>query len=152
MIRIILTLLVLSCGSLLASAQTAGVWEFTYLKSVAGQHERLLTFIRQNWFSMDSVATRQGLMSGYKLYDAGPDTTSQWNVIVAVAYPKKEGYEGIQEAFETIRRSHVNVLIDGKGLNQLGKIVDSRKLYERAGSSPVPTTISGNSSKRKNHH
>ncbi|MBC7922409.1 MAG: hypothetical protein H7Z75_15120 [Ferruginibacter sp.] len=107
------------------------VWEYTYLKSFDGQHEQLLRFIEKNWFAMDSIASRQGLMVDYELFETGEKETGDWNVVVAVAYPSRNGYEAIEEKFESIRRGHVKVLIEGKDLAQLGRIVLSQKLYPR---------------------
>lgn len=118
-----------------SSAKTV-IWEFTYLRSLPGQHERLAQFIRQNWFAMDSVATQRGLMNEYKLLDAGTDAPGDWNLLVAVAYPQEKGYEGIQAEFEAIRRQHVKRLIDGLDLPRLGRIVTAQKLYERTGMRP----------------
>ncbi len=115
------------------AGQKTVVWEFTYLRSLPGQHERLAQFIRQNWFAMDSVATRRGLMTEYKLLDAGEKAPGDWNLLVAVAYPQEKGYEGIQAEFEAIRSQHVKRPIDGLDLAQLGRIVTAQKLRERAG-------------------
>jgi hypothetical protein len=39
---------------------------------------------------------------------------------VKVAYPNEKGYDGIKEAFNKIRQMHRAVLIDDKGLRDLG--------------------------------
>ncbi len=113
----------------LAQPSKTTTWEVTYLKALPGQKESLIQFLSRNWFAMDSIAVSQGLMSGYKLWESA--NSSDWDVVVAVAYPDSKGYEGIKEAFEKIRSQHVTVPIEGKKLPQLGKIVKSEKFYER---------------------
>jgi hypothetical protein len=51
-------------------------------------------------------------------------------VLVAVTYTDARGYDGIAEAFETIRRAHTPVLVEGKALRDLGAIVESKRVYE----------------------
>jgi hypothetical protein len=67
-------------------------------------------------------------MISYELLDSGNDDDT-WNIVVAVSYKNSLGYEGIASDFEKIRKAHSVILIDGKGLADLGKIVQSRKLY-----------------------
>jgi len=111
------------------SAEKRGVAvEYTFLKSLPGEREALKKFIIANWFRMDAIAVEKGLMSSYEVLDSGDDA-EPWNVAVAVTYMNRAGYEGIATEFEKIRRDHKLVLIDGKGLKDLGKIVTSRKLY-----------------------
>ncbi len=102
--------------------------EYTFLQSAPGQREALKKFIVANWFAMDDVAIAKGLMESYQLLDSGQDADA-WNVVVAVTYKNRAGYEGITTEFENIRRTHKPVLVDGKSLKDLGKIVMSRKLY-----------------------
>jgi len=103
--------------------------ELTYLKSTPGSLENLKTFIVQNWFEMDKVAIAQGLMHTYSMLDSGSDDGA-WNVLVMVTYRDERGYDGIVEPFEKIRRTHKVVTVDGKGLRDLGTIVESKKVYE----------------------
>ncbi len=105
--------------------------ELTFLKSITGERDRLLTFIERNWFEMDRIAKEQGLMAAYRLLDAGSDD-GDWNCCVEVTYHDSRGYAGIAEAFERIRKAHSPVRIDGKGLRELGAIVGSRTVLERA--------------------
>jgi hypothetical protein len=112
-----------------ASAEKRGVAvEYTFLKSAPGEREALKKFIIANWFKMDAIAAERGLMSAYEVLDSGDDA-EPWNVMVAVTYMNRAGYEGIATEFEKIRRDHKPTLIDGKGFKDLGKIVSSRKLY-----------------------
>jgi hypothetical protein len=127
---VIITILAsLLAGSALAQSKTTRAVELTFLKSNPGERERLKAFLKANWFAMDEVAVEQGLMSSYRLLDSGSDE-GEWNLIVAVSYPDQGGYESIAERFEAIRKAHKMVLIDGKNLSQLGRIVESKKLYE----------------------
>lgn len=103
--------------------------ELTFLKANPGERERLKTFIVLNWFAMDKVAKAQGLMSAFTVMDTGTDE-GPWNVLVSVTYMNEKGYEGIAEAFETIRRAHTTVRVQGKALRDLGAIVDSKRMFE----------------------
>jgi hypothetical protein len=103
--------------------------ELTFLKSSPGEREQLKSFIVLNWFAMDRVAKEQGLMSAFTVMDTGTDE-GPWNVLVSVTYMNEKGYEGIVEAFERIRRAHVTVRVGGKGLRELGSIVESKRLFE----------------------
>jgi hypothetical protein len=109
--------------------------ELTFLKSQPGQREQLKTFVAKNWFAMDQVAKDQGLLVAFTLLESGTDD-GEWNVVVSVTYQNEKGYDGIAEAFERIRRAHTTVLVEGKGLRELGRIVESKRLYER----PMPVT------------
>jgi|688.fasta_scaffold1269799_1 hypothetical protein len=103
--------------------------ELTFLKSNPGDREQLKTFIVLNWFAMDKVAKEQGLMRAFTVMDTGTDE-GPWNVLVSVTYMDERGYDGIAEAFEKIRRAHTTVRVGGKGLRELGSIVDSRRMFE----------------------
>ncbi len=103
--------------------------EFTYLLALPGERERMVEYIHRNWFVMDAIAKTQSLIDEYRVMDTGSDE-GPWNVIVEVTYRDARGYEGVREAFEKIRAAHREVLIDGKRLRDLGKIVDSNKTFE----------------------
>ena len=104
--------------------------ELTFLKSLPGERDNLRQFIEKNWFAMDAIAQKQGLMAAYTVLDSGSDEGA-WNLLVAVTYHTPQGYEGILDAFERIRSAHKTVLIEGKSIKDLGRIVDSKKLQER---------------------
>lgn len=104
--------------------------ELTFLKSLPGERDNLRQFIEKNWFAMDAIAQKQGLMAAYTVLDSGSDE-GMWNILVAVTYHTPQGYEGILDAFERIRSAHKTMLIDGKSIKDLGRIVDSKKLQER---------------------
>jgi hypothetical protein len=123
-----LLLAMLVCLSVQAQQKTV-VWECTYLKALPGHKQNLAEFIRRNWFAMDSAAVAQGLMTGYKLLE-NSDSNAEWDFVVAVGYPQREGYNGVVAGFEKIRSQHKTVLVQGKRLGELGKIVKSDKLYE----------------------
>ena len=112
-----------------AAMKTKRAVEYTYLKSLPGERENLKRFISANWFAMDAIAVSQGLMVSYQLLDTGSDD-GPWNVVVAVTYPNSLGYGGIVPQFEKIRRAHQTVLIDGKGMRDLGKVIETRPLFE----------------------
>jgi hypothetical protein len=103
--------------------------EFTFIKSLPGKREQLVKFIDANWFVIDSIAVKQGLMRSYRMLDSGDDA-EPWNVVVMVTYHDAGGYEAIKTKFEEIRKAHAKVLIDGMDFRELGRVVESRKLLE----------------------
>jgi oligopeptide transport system substrate-binding protein len=103
--------------------------EITYLKALPGQQAALAEFIRRNWFAMDLVAQKQGLIADFELVQRTPsETASDWDLMVRVRYPHPSGYAAIASEFEAIRNTHENVLIEGKSLRELGRIVRSEQL------------------------
>lgn len=107
----------------------------TLLKANPGQREALAQFIVANWFAMDKVAVSQGLFTGYRLLE-NPVADDSWDLVVEVGYPTAEGYDdpATRAGFDAIRAAHTTVLIDGKSLRELGRIVGSERLSYRAGS------------------
>jgi hypothetical protein len=114
-----------------AAAPTRVAVELTYLRALDGQREDLTRFVIANWFAMDKEAVKLGLMARYELFE-NDDPAKPWDVVVVVTYRDARGYAGIAPAFEKIRAAHQRVLINGKALNALGKIVESQTLYRPA--------------------
>jgi hypothetical protein len=112
-----------------AAGASAMVYECTFLRALPDQLDRLKRFIRANWFAMDALAAKQGLMSSYRLLEprlpqgGGAVEPRDWDLLVMVGYPTSGGYADIAEAFEAIRRAHATVPIDGLGFRALGQIV-----------------------------
>ncbi len=104
--------------------------ELTFLKANPCERERLVRFIELNWFAMDRIAVERGLMQDYRVLQTQSDD-GPWNVLVEVTYRDERGYAGVADAFETIRKAHENVLVDGKTLRDLGTVVSSQKTYLR---------------------
>jgi hypothetical protein len=104
--------------------------ELTFLKAKPGERERLVRFIELNWFEMDRIAAGQGLMRDYRVLETGTDEGA-WNVLVEVTYTDERGYAGIVDTFEAIRKAHRSMAVGGKGLRDLGTIVESKKTYLR---------------------
>ena len=118
-------------GFQMAFGQTAThAWTFTYLKAEPGHEDRLYKFIKKNWLAMDSMAQTQGLLKSYRLLKNGNKENTAWDVVVVVEYADERGYEGIKDAFEKIRQAHQRVLIDGKGMPELGRVVKSENLID----------------------
>ena len=121
--------------ALLAGAAPAArptlVEEWTFLKSHDPDSARLIAFIEANWFAMDRIAVAQGLFNSYALYRAEDD--GDWNLAVVVGYPDAAGSAAILDRFNAIRAAHRTVLIDGKGLKELGRITGTRKVMRIAG-------------------
>lgn len=121
-------------ASVVQTSETAVV-ERTRLKANPGEREALGRFIVANWFAMDEVAVRQGLFTSYRLLE-NPDTDGDWDWVVEVGYPNPDGYSNpeVQSQFQAIREQHELVLIDGKSLRELGRVIGTERLSLRAGS------------------
>jgi hypothetical protein len=115
----------------LTSAETQ-VIERTYLKASSGQRAALAKFIVANWFELDRIAKEQGLFTHYRLSE-NLNAAADWDFEVAVGYPNAEGYQNsdVQARFAEIRKAHTTILIDGKGLKELGRIVRSDRIRPR---------------------
>ncbi len=114
-----------------ATTEPSRAVTLTYLKSAPGQLRDLERYVRANWFAMDKIAVENGLFASYVWLDTGTDE-GPWNAIVKVTYLDSRGFAGIQERWGPIKAAHEEVRINGKGQDQLGKIVDSQTVYERA--------------------
>ena len=115
-----------------AQAGQTQIIERTYLKASSGQREALARFIVANWFELDRVAKERGLFTSYALSE-NLDQSADWDFEVAVGYPNKDGYENtdVQVRFGEIRKAHKTILIDGKGLRELGQIVRTDRIRPR---------------------
>ncbi len=118
-----------------ARSSDTAVVERTRLKANPGEREALGRFIVANWFAMDEVAVRRGLFTSYRLLE-NPETDGDWDWVVEVGYPNPDGYSNpeVQAQFQTIREQHETVLIDGKSLRELGRVIGTERLTLRAGS------------------
>ena len=106
-------------------------WTYTYLRAKENEKQNLKHFIVSNWFAMDSIAVNQGLFNDYKLLEnQSKDASSDWDFIVAVEYFTAGTYIDIQEEWQEIRNNHKTILIDGKGLRDLGNIIKSEELID----------------------
>ncbi len=104
-------------------------WTYTYLKAKEGESENLRKYLVSNWFAMDSIAVQKGLFNDYKLFqNTKPNAQTEWDFIVGVEYITKGTYSDIQEEWTDIRKNHKQVMIDGKGLKELGNIIKSEEL------------------------
>lgn len=105
------------------------LWTFTYLKSNDGQKADLKLFLEKNWLAMDRLAIEQGLFKQYHMLE-NSDASLGWDFTVLVQYKDEKGYEGVKSEFEKIRQAHQRILINGKGITELGKIVKSEEFLE----------------------
>lgn len=109
-----------------AEAATRAV-EMTFLRSLDPDPVRAARFIRANWFAMDAVAQARGLMTFFSLHiDAEP--RDDWNLVVQVGYPDPRGFDSIRAEWAGIVAAHDTVLIDGKRLPDLARILGTRRL------------------------
>jgi hypothetical protein len=103
-----------------ASLQTQIV-ERTYLKAAPGQRDALAKFIVANWFELDRRAKEQGLFTYYRLAE-NLDLDANWDF---------DQDTDVQAQFGEIRKAHKTILIDGKSLNELGRIVRNDRIRPR---------------------
>jgi hypothetical protein len=109
----------------------ARVVTLTYLKSQPGRLAQLERFIRANWFAMDAVAVQQGLFADYGWLDSGTDD-GPWNAIVMVTYNDDKGFAGIQDRWAGIKAAHKEVRPDDLPFRDLGRVLETLNLFERA--------------------
>lgn len=106
-------------------------WTYTYLKAKDNEKKNLKEYLIRNWFVLDSIAVSKGMFNDYKLLEnTKKDTTSDWDYIVAVEYFTAGTYSDIEKEWQNIRENHKTVLIDGKGMKELGSIVKSEILID----------------------
>ncbi|HEX8875294.1 MAG TPA: hypothetical protein VF777_00990 [Phycisphaerales bacterium] len=105
--------------------------EWTFLKAKPGKRDALRAFVIANWFAMDELAVREGLMRSYRLLDARTDD-GPWDLAVEVEYFDERGYDGIKDRFDAIRAQHIVRPVDGLVLRDLGAVVGSRRLFPAA--------------------
>ncbi len=117
--------------ALQAGPSDARVVTLTYLKSAPGKLSQLERYVRANWFAMDDIAVKRGLFVSYVWFDTGSDE-GPWNAIVMVTYRDARGFEGIAKDWSEIRTAHREVRIDGARQADLGRIVESHEVFERA--------------------
>jgi hypothetical protein len=113
------------------SATTSRVVTLTFLQSQPGRLAQLESFVRANWFAMDKLAVEQGLFVSYEWWDTGSDE-GPWNAIVTVTYGDEKGFEGIQQRSGSIRSAHKELRPDGLGMKELGRVLETKNLFERA--------------------
>lgn len=131
LVSIGLTLLILtSAQTVLATPTPARVVTMTYLKSEPGKLDQLERYVRSNWFAMDAEAVRQGLFVNYEWLDTGSDDGT-WNALVMVTYNDERGFAGIEQRWAAIKAAHKEVRINGAGMKELGRVVESKILFER---------------------
>lgn len=113
------------------------VWTFTYLKALENQKANLEVYIEKNWFAMDSIAVKQGLLGQYELYENKDPENKDWDFIVAVEYLTTKGYDAIATEFEAIRAKHQVIKINGLGMKELGRVVKSETISRKRYSNGV---------------
>jgi hypothetical protein len=141
MMKRYLTLIALILSVALAAPQTASAQApaeaaatlhitQTYLRAKPGLRDDLIAYIRANWFAMDRIGIEQGLFTSYALLERGESSEADWDVIVAVGYPTADGHDapGVADAFRAIRSAHKEIKINGRGLAELGEIVQHHPL------------------------
>jgi hypothetical protein len=101
--------------------------ELTLLRSIDADPTLAAQFIKANWFAMDAIAKARGLMTFFNLH-VDPTPREDWNLVVQVGYPDVRGFEAIQSQWSQIVAAHQTVLIEGKRLPDLARIIGTRRL------------------------
>lgn len=134
---ILLTVFCLCMPTLTVVAQTNAVppsknysYSFTYLKAKPGERDNLKQFIIRNWFAMDSIAVRQGLLNAYQLFENQHADSMQWDFTVVVTYPTPRGFEAIADQWPAVVKQHQKVLVNGKDFKDLGRVTGSISAQE----------------------
>jgi len=120
-----------------AAATASRTVTLTYLKAAPGRLAHLERYVRANWFAMDAAAVRQGLFVSYKWLDTGRDD-GPWNAVVIVTYNDDKGFAGIEERWGPIRSAHEEVRPDGLAWRDIGRVVETLNLLERAPFADAP--------------
>jgi hypothetical protein len=113
----------------LSLPKTVKVYEYTFIKSLEAKPDKAIEYIVKNWFALDKIATEQGLLLEYNMFEANAEEKAEWNIVVAVGYPTEQGSDAIMEQFNKIRQQHKKVLVDSKEFKELATIVGSRKMF-----------------------
>lgn len=111
-------------GPATANCSTPGVITQTFLKAGEGRREALGRFITLNWLAMDRVAIDAGLFTHATLYETVDDPDCDF--VMEVGYIDPAGYDAVADRFAAIRSAHATVLVDGRGLSELGRITGDR--------------------------
>lgn len=118
------------------SAPTPPVWRLTYLKARPGEVDRLATFIARNWFAMDSAARVDGHIVDYQLLRGSPADTS-WDLVEITVFADSAQDARADSLYAAVYRPrHRVVLVEGKGLAALGRIVGTTRTTRVAGRPP----------------
>jgi hypothetical protein len=120
-----------------AAATASRTVTLTYLKAAPGRLAHLERYVRANWFAMDAAAVSQGLFVSYKWLDTGRED-GPWNAVVIVTYNDDKGFAGIEERWGPIRSAHKEVRPDGLAFPDVGRVIESQDLLERAPFADAP--------------
>ena len=120
-----------------AAATASRTVTLTYLKAAPGRLAHMERYVRANWFAMDAVAVSQGLFVSYQWLDTGRDD-GPWNAVVIVTYNDDKGFAGIEERWGPIRSAHEEVRPDGLAWRDIGRVVETLNLLERAPFADAP--------------
>lgn len=116
-----------------ASRASAPVWSFTYLKAMPGRVADLERFLDANWFAMDRQAVAAGHLVDFQLLRGTP-ADSSWDLLEITIYRDSLQHAQADSLYRTrYRPAHTPVLIEGRGLRELGRIVRSETLRRVAG-------------------
>lgn len=109
------------------------IWQLTYLKALPGRQPELEQFLDANWFAMDRRAVAGGHLVDFQLLRGTPADTT-WDLLEITVYRDSLQHAQVDSVYRTIYRpSHVRVLINGRGLPELGRIVRTETLRRVAG-------------------
>ncbi len=122
---------IISCAQEKAENKQQKTWTYTFLKAKQNEKENFKTFLVKNWFAMDSIAVSQGLFNNYKLIEnTSTEASTEWDYIVAVEYFTAGTYSDIEKEWQEIRKNHKTVLVNEKGMKDLGSYIKSEIVTE----------------------
>ncbi len=113
-IRIGLAAAVLACASVPAVAQehwTEGpVWECSAFRTLPGQFDNYIKYIRANTEKMDAEAKKQGLILDFKTFVKVPKDANDYDVEFCTLYPSfakaLDFNQGDNDKFDAIAAAH----------------------------------------------
>ncbi len=108
-------------------AQETKAVELTLLRSLDPDPKLAARFIKENWFAMDTIAQSRGLMTFFSLH-IDPTPNEDWNLVVQVGYPDVRGFDAIRPQWAEIVAAHQTVLVEGKRLPDLARVLGTRRL------------------------
>ena len=111
-------------GPAAAHPGTTGIITQTLLKAIEGRREALGRFITLNWLAMDRIGIDAGLFTHATLYEVVGDPDCDF--VVEVGYIDPDGYDAVADRFAALRSAHATVLVDGRGLSELGRVIGDR--------------------------
>lgn len=85
-----------------------------------------------NGFAIDAAAKASGRLAGFSVLESGSDGGA-WNGVVSTTHRDTRGFAAVAQGFDSTREGHRELRIEGRGLDDLRTVVDSRAVFEHPG-------------------